>query len=70
MTRSVLTAFALAIAQGIVAAGAQTPSSNPAGGREIALKICASCHVAVEDQAQAPTLKPPAPSFAEIAARA
>jgi mono/diheme cytochrome c family protein len=40
-----------------------------ARGRAIALKICANCHVAVEDQAQAPTLKPAAPSFAEIATR-
>jgi mono/diheme cytochrome c family protein len=44
-------------------------ASALASGRAIALKICANCHVAVEDQAQAPTLKPPAPSFAEIAAR-
>jgi hypothetical protein len=40
-----------------------------AGGREIALKLCAICHVVVEHQAVAPTLKPPAPPFAEIAAR-
>jgi mono/diheme cytochrome c family protein len=40
-----------------------------AQGRAIALKVCAACHVAAEDQAQAPQLKPPAPPFAEIAAR-
>jgi mono/diheme cytochrome c family protein len=44
-------------------------ASAVASGRAIALKLCADCHVAVGDQAQAPTLKPPAPSFAEIAAR-
>jgi mono/diheme cytochrome c family protein len=40
-----------------------------ADGREIALKVCAICHVVAEDQAVAPTLKPPAPSFPDIAAR-
>lgn len=40
-----------------------------ADGREIALKVCAVCHVVADDQAVAPTLKPHAPSFAEIAAR-
>jgi len=70
MMRSVLTAFALAIAlAGIVPAGAQTPMSKIADGRGTALKVCASCHVVVSDQVQPPTLKPPAPPFAEIAAR-
>ena len=69
MMRSV-PALALAIAlPGIVPAGAQTPAGTVADGREITLKLCASCHVAVSDQVQPPTLKPPAPSFAEIAAR-
>ena len=40
-----------------------------AAGRDIALKICANCHVVAGDQESAPLLKPPAPSFAEIAAR-
>ncbi len=40
-----------------------------ADGREIAMRVCAACHVVVDGQAVAPTLKPPAPSFAEIAAR-
>jgi mono/diheme cytochrome c family protein len=40
-----------------------------ADGRQIALKICAICHVVTEDQAVPPTMKPPAPPFAEIAAR-
>jgi mono/diheme cytochrome c family protein len=38
-------------------------------GRAIALKTCASCHVVAADQASAPLLKPPAPSFSEIAAQ-
>ena len=71
MMRSVPAALALAIAlPGIVPAGAQTPASTGAEGREIALKVCASCHLVVSDQVQPPTLKPPAPPFAEIAARA
>ena len=40
-----------------------------ADGRAIALRVCAICHVVAGDQAVAPTLKPPAPSFADIAAR-
>jgi len=40
-----------------------------ADGRAIAIRVCAICHVVAEDQTVAPTLKPPAPSFADIAAR-
>ena len=51
-------------------ANAQPSKADPiAAGRDIALKICASCHVVANDQETAPLLKPPAPSFAEIAAR-
>jgi len=38
-------------------------------GRELALSICASCHVVAKDQPSAPALDPPAPAFAEIASR-
>ena len=40
-----------------------------ADGRTIASRVCATCHVVADDQAVAPTLNPPAPSFADIAAR-
>jgi mono/diheme cytochrome c family protein len=40
-----------------------------ADGHAIALKVCAICHVVAADQAVPPTMKPPAPPFAEIAAR-
>ncbi len=40
-----------------------------ADGRAIALRVCAACHVVADDQAVAPTLTPPAPSFADIAAK-
>jgi mono/diheme cytochrome c family protein len=66
MPRLVL-AVALTLAFADAAAGQQAGSA--AGGREIALKICANCHVVAPDQAVPPTLKPPAPSFVEIAAR-
>ncbi len=60
------TLFALAMG----AANAQEPKADPvAAGRDIALKICANCHVVASGQDSAPLLNPPAPSFAEIAAR-
>ena len=40
-----------------------------ADGHEIALKVCAICHVAAADQTVPPTMNPPAPPFAEIAKR-
>jgi len=40
-----------------------------ADGHEIALKVCAICHVVAPDQTVPPTMKPPAPPFAEIAKR-
>ncbi|ARN83812.1 hypothetical protein B1812_19385 [Methylocystis bryophila] len=52
------------------AAHAQPTQADPiAAGRDIALKICANCHVVASDQETPPLLKPPAPSFAEIAAK-
>ena len=69
MMRSALS-WALAFAfPGIVPAGAQTPAGTVTDGRDIALKVCSSCHVVVSGQVQPPTLKPPAAPFAEIAAR-
>jgi cytochrome c2 len=38
-------------------------------GRVFAEKVCAACHVVAEDQRFAPILKPPAPSFLDIARR-
>ena len=51
------------------APAAAQQARSPGEGRAIALKVCAACHVVAKDQAQAPTRNPPAPSFAEIAAR-
>jgi len=69
--------FALAgLALASVAPGFSLAGGGPApalgqiaDGRAIALRICGACHVVADDQAVAPTLKPPAPPFAEIAAR-
>jgi mono/diheme cytochrome c family protein len=68
MRRSVLVPGLVLALGGIVPASGQEARAV-AEGREIALKVCAICHVVTEDQAQPPTLKPPAPAFAEIAAR-
>jgi mono/diheme cytochrome c family protein len=38
-------------------------------GHQLAATICAVCHVAAPDQAYAPIMKPPAPSFESIAQR-
>ena len=58
------------LAATLCAANAQESRADPvAVGRDIAVKICANCHVVAGDQESAPLLKPPAPSFAEIAAR-
>jgi mono/diheme cytochrome c family protein len=38
-------------------------------GHDLAVKICAYCHVAANDQANEPLLEPPAPSFESIAQR-
>jgi mono/diheme cytochrome c family protein len=62
--------LALSLSVGLVGiAPALAQEAKIADGREIALKVCAICHVVAEDQAVAPTRKPPAPSFADIAAR-
>lgn len=36
-------------------------------GADIALQVCATCHVVAKDQKAAPVLKEPAPSFVQIA---
>jgi mono/diheme cytochrome c family protein len=42
--------------------------AEAAVGRKLALEVCASCHVVAADQSSPPALRPPAPSFADIAA--
>lgn len=38
-------------------------------GHQLAVTICAICHVAAPDQSYEPIMKPPAPSFVSIAQR-
>ena len=59
-------AFAFAVA---AARPACADEVAVAAGRKLALAVCVSCHVVAPDQTWAPTLQPPAPSFAEIVAR-
>ena len=69
MKISILSGIACALA----AAGAQPAFADEtaaaAAGRKLALELCVSCHVVEPGQAGAPTLDPPAQSFAKIAAR-
>ncbi len=69
MRRSAVAAFALILAFTALRPALGQEAQKVADGREIALKVCAICHVVTEDQAVPPTMKPPAPRFAEIAAR-
>ena len=69
MKRSLaMAAFLPCLLAGFPSARAQE-AQEVAEGRAIAVKVCAICHVAAQDQTQAPQLNPPAPPFAEIAAR-
>jgi mono/diheme cytochrome c family protein len=43
--------------------------SQIAEGRDLALQVCAACHVVSPDQHFAPTLRPPAPDFRSIVNR-
>ena len=48
---------------------AGTAADEVSKGHNLAVKICATCHVAVPDQVAKPLLNPPARSFASIAQR-
>jgi len=51
------------------ARGQETDADDVGKGRHLAILLCTSCHFAAPDQPYAPTLSPPAPSFADIAQR-
>ena len=57
-----------AVASLFAAQPASADDAAVAAGRRLALEVCVSCHV-VEPGQRTPTLDPPGPSFAEIAAR-
>jgi mono/diheme cytochrome c family protein len=71
MKKLVLRVIALTLAAGLgsLAQAQEAKSDLAAAGRDFALKVCANCHVVAKDQKVAPLLKPPAPSFAALAAR-
>jgi mono/diheme cytochrome c family protein len=71
MKTLVLASIALALVSAAMGpAKAQEPKADPAtAGRDVALKICANCHIVAEGQESAPLLKPPAPNFSAIAMR-
>jgi mono/diheme cytochrome c family protein len=72
-------ASALAIGVWLAAIGAAFPpalaqdgNSTPtdvSAGHNLAIKVCAVCHLAAPDQRAQPMLKPPAPPFAQIMQR-
>jgi mono/diheme cytochrome c family protein len=62
-------AFTIPLALGAIVPVSAQEENSVAVGRQIALNVCAVCHVVMQDQAAPPTLKPPAPPFVEIAAR-
>jgi mono/diheme cytochrome c family protein len=63
---SLALSFLLAL---VAIAPARGPDAKIADGRATALRVCAICHVLADDQAVAPTLKPPVPSFTETPAQ-
>jgi len=56
---------------GVCSAWGQDASSadDVRKGHQLAIMVCAFCHVAAPDQARMPILNPPAPSFESIAQR-
>jgi len=61
--------FAVAFASVVAAPPAWADEAGVAAGRKLALEICVNCHIVEAGQTRAPTLDPPAPSFAEIVGR-
>ena len=69
MTRFILFVLATLGFLSRQASGQGGHSEDVHAGRELATKLCTSCHIVRADQQQAPILQPPAPSFEEIAQR-
>ena len=69
MRRFLSFALALALVSATSGLASAQDAALVAAGRDFALKICSNCHVVAADQASPPLMKPPAPSFSEIAAR-
>lgn len=71
MKTSFLLSLAFALVFGEIAPtnAQETKSGLVAAGHDLALKICAQCHVVAKDQDSAPIRQPPAPGFSMIVAR-
>ena len=69
-TMQTMLVLSLIFSAGLLSATAQ-PDSNEdiQNGHKLAVAVCAYCHLAAPDQADRPTVKPPAPSFESIAQR-
>jgi cytochrome c2 len=67
MNKSARCLFALVISCCVVAP--VRAEDEISAGQTFALKVCSVCHVVAEDQRFAPILKPPAPSFLDLARR-
>jgi mono/diheme cytochrome c family protein len=68
--RTASTSFLVFLIVGSSAWGQATGATDDVGkGQHLAIMLCTSCHVVAPDQPYAPTLSPPAPSFASIAQR-
>ena len=65
-----LTLFAVLAGSSVATAQQVPPADEIAAGRDLALGVCANCHVISADQRTRPILKPPAPSLPSIANRA
>ena len=69
MKRFLSTALALAFVSATSGVAPAQDAALVTAGHDFALRICSNCHVVAVDQASPPLMKPPAPGFAEIAAR-
>ena len=69
MQRLTAAAAVVTLAVGAVVAAAAPKPGQAQAGKEVALEVCAYCHVVAPDQPFKPELKQPTPSFAEIANR-
>lgn len=68
--RTIVAVFGLVFLSACPGWGQQAESAaDVQKGRELAILICANCHVAARSQRYEPILRPPAPSFQSIAQR-
>jgi len=69
MRKFVFALFAFFVAARLAWTQEKPDSNDVPAGHRLAIPICASCHVAAQDQPNDPILRPPAESFVSIAQR-